>query len=268
MINTPMSFMMKWFARFILCALVAGCVTESDSPFLKEPTEADKQTAVSTYVQIAYRQIELKQYDRAMSALTEAMNIDDSSPLVQTALASTYQAQGEKQKAEKIYRQVIRRHEDFTDAFLRYGNFLYLEKRYEESCEMLERATRDDFYDRRSMAFYNLGTCQRELGKLEASEYSFERCLGLQPDNYLVLIELADLKFKRGAFPESKKQLDNYMKATREKKQQPSARALLLGIKLEREFGNKDAEASLALNLKNTYPYSAEYLEYKKMGEK
>ncbi|HEY0894045.1 MAG TPA: type IV pilus biogenesis/stability protein PilW, partial [Cellvibrio sp.] len=39
--------------------------------------------------------------------------------------------------------------------------------------------------------------------------------------------------------------------------------ALLLGIRLERVFGNKDKEASYLLVLKNRFPYSKEYLEYK-----
>jgi type IV pilus assembly protein PilF len=37
----------------------------------------------------------------------------------------------------------------------------------------------------------------------------------------------------------------------------------MLGIQLEKVFGNKDKEASLALILKNNFPYSKEYLEYK-----
>jgi len=41
-----------------------------------------------------------------------------------------------------------------------------------------------------------------------------------------------------------------------------SARSLMLGIRLERVFGNKDKEASLALRLKNKFPYSKELLDY------
>ncbi|HEY7884529.1 MAG TPA: type IV pilus biogenesis/stability protein PilW, partial [Cellvibrionaceae bacterium] len=45
----------------------------------------------------------------------------------------------------------------------------------------------------------------------------------------------------------------------------PVPQVLLLGIKIERIFGNNDKEASYALMLKNLYPYSPENLEYTQM---
>ena len=64
------------------------------------------------------------------------------------------------------------------------------------------------------------------------------------------------------AYPASKDYFDRYAKLVKESGQPQSARSLWLGIRLERVFGNKDAEASLALQLKNNHPYSPEYLEY------
>jgi type IV pilus assembly protein PilF len=66
------------------------------------------------------------------------------------------------------------------------------------------------------------------------------------------------MSFINQEYAEAKKHLDRYQALG-----QQSARALLLGIRLERVFGNKDQEASYLLVLKNRYPYSKEYLEYK-----
>jgi len=247
--------------------LITSCVTETTSGPFKQPSPAELQRSVSLYVQMAYMRLERKQYDKAMVALDNALEIDKNSPLALTALAVAYQFQGEKDKAEKTFRQVVRQHDKYSDGHLRFGDFLYAEERYEEACHEFSRAAENDFYDRRSTAYFNLGLCWRALGKLEDSERAFDRCIGLQPDNYPVLIELADLKFRSKKFPESKAMFDRYAKLTREKGQKLSARALWLGIQLERVFDNKNAESSLALMLRAEHPYSSEYLEYKKSLE-
>jgi len=61
---------------------------------------------------------------------------------------------------------------------------------------------------------------------------------------------------------------DRHVKTVRADKQPISAEALWLGIQLERVFNNQDAEASWAIQLKNNYPYSKEYLEYQKLQKK
>ena len=71
-------------------------------------------------------------------------------------------------------------------------------------------------------------------------------------------IELADINFKSKEYAKAKDHLDRFQSTG-----QQSPRALLLGIRLERIFGNKDKEASYLLVLKNRFPYSKEYLEYK-----
>lgn len=244
--------------------LVNGCVTEVVSGPFKQPTAEEKQKSVSLYVQMAYMRLDRQEYERAMVALDSALKIDKNSSQALTALAVTYQYQGEKGKAEKMFRQIIRSNDKYPDAHLRFGDFLFSEKRYEEACHEFARATENDFYEKRPAAYFNLGLCHRESGNWEASERAFERCLGLQPENYPVLIELADLKFRSKNFPEAKKMFDRYATQAREKGQALSASSLWLGIQIERVFDNRDGEASLVLMLKNNYPYSSEYLEYKK----
>lgn len=256
-----MFFVKRALWIFAILFLV-GCITEKTGGPFKQPTAQEMQRSVSLYVQMAYLRVEKKEYEKAMSALSNALDIDSKSSLALTALAVTYQEQGEKKKAEKIFQQVISNDSRYTDAHFRYGSFLFIEKRYEEACSEFTKATLDDFFEKRSTAYLKLGECWRQLGKLDASEHAYERCMGLQPNNYPVLIELADLRFQRKDFPGAKKLFDSYSKLTRERGQILSARALWLGIQLERVFGNKDAESSLGLMLKNKYPYSAEYLEY------
>lgn len=249
----------------LVCMLaLTACVTETTGGFFKKPTQQDLENALLIYVKMAYQQLEAKEYDQAMRSLSQALEIDGKSSAANTALAVAYQYQSEHEKADKTFREVIARDKKYTEAHLRYGAFLYEQKRLQDSCRQFELATQDDFYEKRSTAFFNLGSCYLSQDKFELAEQAFKRGLGLEPDHYEVLIELADLGFRRQAFPDSKRHFDEYKSRTRQAGNVLSPRALWLGIQLERVFDNKDAEASLALILKNTYPYSAEYLEYKK----
>jgi type IV pilus assembly protein PilF len=239
-------------------------VYEKQGDLFKDPTAEDYQQALSVYVKIAYEQMDAKRYDEAMAALNKAMKIDSDSPKLNTALAKVYQLQGEYEKSDKVFKKVIRHNRDYTDAYLQYGLFLFQRERYEEACEQFTRASEDDFYPSRAAAYFNLGVCHREQGQFDDAEAAFEHCLGLQPGNVDVLLELSDLKNRSQDYPESKQYFDRYVAAMRKAGVPLSARALWLGIQLERQFDNKDAESSLILLLKNNHPYSSEYLEYKK----
>ena len=96
------------------------------------------------------------------------------------------------------------------------------------------------------------------LGNNARARAAFEHASILDKRMSIPYLELADIHFQSQEFAQAKRYLDTYMN-----REQPNARALYLAIRLERIFGNKDKEASHALSLKNYFPYSKEYLEYK-----
>lgn len=242
----------------VLCALVfTGCVvTESN------PSEAvvDKNKALETRIQLTLGYISQGNRDSARTNLNKARDINPNDPRVNNAAGMLYQLEGEPARAEEEFKAALRKAPDFSAARNNYGVFLASRARAEEALEQFQIAANDLEYDRRQVALTNLGQTALKLGLRDKAKASFSQAFRLDPRASLPLLELADLEFQDREYSKAKSYLDLYNKVTK-----ASSRSLWLAIRLERIFGNADREASLALALKNLYPYSAEYLEYKRL---
>ena len=74
-----------------------------------------------------------------------------------------------------------------------------------------------------------------------------------------LILQMAEVYYRLGLYPKSQSFFDQYNKQVKSK----SATALLLGARLAKEFGDKNAISSYGLALKNLYPRSQQYLDYK-----
>ena len=251
-------------------ALTASCVTETagKSSTFKKPSKEDLDRATSLYVQMAYKYMESKDYEKAMSSVKRAMDISPDDPKVLNTLAVVYQNQGDTEKARDTFEKTLRKDSKFSEGHLNYGQFLLQQKENTAACKQFQLAADDDFYTRRATAYFYLAVCEKVSGHVEQAEFALGRCLGLDPAHALAMGMLASIKFEKKQYPEAKELFDRHVQTVRASKQALSAEALWLGIQLERVFNNKDAEASWAVQLKNNYPYSKEYLEYQKLQQK
>lgn len=246
-----------------LVLLLGACVTERKRGIFKEPTSEDLQRAVDFHLQSVYLAIDIQDYEQAMKSAKAALEDDPDSAKVITALANVYRAQGDKDKADETYRKAIREDSKFTRAHVDYGKFLYEQKKYKEAADQFKKASEDDFYENRAFIYHNLAVCLNAQNKTQEAIAAFDRATSLDPKFAEPHLELAQYFYDNKQFPEAKKHLDTYMALNRESQNPPGARALWLGIRIVRYFDDKDAEASYAVFLKNTYPFSQEYLEYK-----
>jgi type IV pilus assembly protein PilF len=242
----------------VAVVLLAGCVSENKNGSGKANRHVDKAKSLELHVQLAQGYIEKGNRESARHHLRKAADIDKNSPEAMEALARLYQLEGEPVLAEETFKKAIKRKKNFTLANNNYGVFLFGLKRYEEALVQFELAASDLDYNGRASALVNVGRTALLLGKNERAKAAFEHAAVLDKGIADPHIELADMSFQRQEYADAKKHLDRYQALG-----QQSARALLLGIRLERIFGNKDKEASYLLVLKNRFPYSKEYLEYK-----
>lgn len=221
--------------------------------------KVDEDKAMDSYIKLAMAYIENGNRESARHHLRRAFELDSNSVRATAAQAMLYQLEGEPELAEENFRKVIRRAPDFSQARNNYAAFLYRYERYEEAFEQFEKVSRDLDYVNRDLALLSLGRTALKLDREDRAKAAFEHAHQLNRRLPAALIELAEMSFRDGDYAQAKSYLDQYTTFT-----QQSARSLLLGIKIERIFGNKDKEASLVLALKNMFPYSQEYLEYKR----
>lgn len=255
MLSRSMVTITKIISAIIVFLLLTACVTETNS---RSTTSIDKDKALELHVKLASGYIEKKNRESARHHLRKAFELDRNSIQATAVMARLYELEGEPKLAEENYKKALQRDRGFTEARNSYGLFLYKAQRYEDAYEQFEAAAEDLGYDERAIVLVNVGRTANKLGNTQRAESAFAHAHLLNKSLTSPLIELAEINFQKAEYAESKKYLDQYSTM-----RQPTSRSLLLGIRIERIFGNKDKEASYALLLKNRYPYSREYLEYK-----
>ncbi|MDP5210072.1 type IV pilus biogenesis/stability protein PilW [Microbulbifer sp. 2205BS26-8] len=245
-------------AGLFLAALISGCVTTG----LPEPREVNLERALETHVQLGLRYLRSgKNRELARHHFNKALDLGDKNPLAHHGLALLYQADGELTVAESHFKKALRYSENFPMARTNYGVFLYQQARYKEALKQFRYAASDLSYNRRFFALVNYGRTARRLGMVEEAESAYGRALALNADMPGALLEMAELRFEAGDYASAKRYLDRYSESNRQIPQ-----SLWLGIRIEKQFGNRDKERSYALALKNLYPYSAETLKYQELS--
>ncbi|MDQ2077265.1 type IV pilus biogenesis/stability protein PilW [Marinimicrobium sp. ABcell2] len=251
--NTPLTLIRR--GLFLLLVLgLSACVSQRSGP------QVDQEKAMESYVQLAMAYIETGNREAARHHLRRAFDLERNSVPANAAMAMLYQLEGEPELAEDRFRWVLRRDPGFSQARNNYGAFLFRQERYEEAFTQFERVSRDLDYEHRDRALLSLGRTALELDKPERAKAAFEHAHTLNRRSAPVLLELAEIYFNEQDYAQAKRFLDQYGELSRH-----TARSLLLGIRIERIFGNKDQEASYALALRNRFPYSNELLEYRRM---
>lgn len=243
------------FVCVLMSFLMFGCVSEQVSG--KDRKAPDKAKALELHVQMALGYVDKGNRESARHHLTKAFEIDSDSAPATNAMAMLYQLEGEQALAEENFKLAIKRDKNLTVAHNNYGVFLYNQKRYQEAFTQFELASADLANISRSQSLTNLGRAALKLGNEVRAKAAFEHACILDRKNADAFIELADINFQNQEYADAKRNLDVYDSLTGS-----SARSLMLGIRLEKVFGNRDKEASLALRLKNNFPYSKELLEY------
>ncbi len=235
--------------------LVTGCVTETIGPKKKE---VDPTEVVEKQINLGVGYLRQREYTRAKENLRKALEIDPRSPLAHTTFGVLFELEGEDALAEEHFNKAIRFDPDFSQARNNYGAFLFARGRFDEAVAQLLVATKDRFYAKRPQAFENLGVSYLHLGETVKAEDAFVRAVELNFSQSRALLELARIRFDQKNFVESRRLYQRHASVSGQ-----SAPSLWLCVRLAGVFDDVDLEASCGLVLKNIFPASDEYSQYK-----
>ncbi|ACR12073.1 type IV pilus biogenesis/stability protein PilW [Teredinibacter turnerae T7901] len=257
-VSQPVLTLVKRVTYVVLILCLGGCVTTMENP----ERRVNKQQAVEANVKLGMSYLQQNNREGAQRSFTKALEMDPKSAEGYLGLAMIHQLNGEAEEADKKFNKALRSRVDFSLASIQfsYARFLVEQKRYEEAYTYFEAASSDFNYPRRTDALVNVGRMALLLGNKERAEGAFAHALNLDPRQAEAALELADMAFASRDYTKAARFLAQFDSSARQ-----NPRSLWLGIRLERIFGNKDKEASYVLALKNLYPYSKEYLEYKRL---
>lgn len=249
----------------VLALLLAGCgsgpiaeTTTQTKETPPPPAKQNKAQEIQARVDAANDYLKQGNTEKAVFHLKRALEVDPKSAAINDSLANVFRTSGEYELAEEHFRRAIAIDPKFVRARNNYAAFLYDRGRYADAVKQLEAVVADTLYEKRALAFANLGKGYQKLGDNVRAEESYERAVKMDRRQWLALQELAQIRYEQGKL-ENAAQLYELFRHTGA---QQNPRSLLLGIRLAQGTGDRNAEASYALALKSMYPKSAEYQEF------
>ncbi len=140
-----------------------------------------------------------------------------------------------------------------------YGWLLCQQSRLNESYQQFNLALANPMYGERAKTLMALGLCQIKGGLRADAENSLLRAYELDAGNPITGFNLATLALQRRDYTRAQfyvRRINNSELA--------NAESLWLGIKIERQLGNRDGMAQLGGQLKKRFPQSPELVAYER----
>ncbi len=234
---------------FLTVVLLSACVAQTTNPYNTD-SALTNQARAHTELGAAY--LKESKFEIALEEFNIAIRNDPDYPLAYNGIGLVYSALGENAKADAAFQKALQLNPNSSESHNNYGNFLCKTGQYEESIKHFLDAVKNPLYETPHLAYANAGICSiRNKDFINAERYLIAS-LQLQPLMHPAAYHLANIQFNRGDAKTAKATLQNTLIAA------PSPEVLWLGIKIERVLGDKDNEASYAIQLRKQYPNSAE----------
>ncbi|MFC2083781.1 tetratricopeptide repeat protein [Bacteroidota bacterium] len=144
--------------------------------------------------------------DEAILQYEEALAIDSLFYPVKVNLAMVYNRKSDNNKTEALFRNLIKNHPEFPDAYYSLGLLLAETEKYEEAAELLKRATQ--LMPSRARIYYNLGLIYQYLSKLNLAEEELIKAINIEPKNLDFNVALADHYIKMEEFDKARKRAE------------------------------------------------------------
>ena len=254
MIRTPLRF-----AIALGWAVLAGCVAQqsANTPLRPEVSTTGEEGAdrvrARIHTELAAGYFELGNMGVAIEEVKEALRSDGNYGPAHNVSGLIYSALKEDRLAEDSFRRALQVNPFDPDANHNYGQFLCQRKREEEGIRYFLAAVKNPLYKTPARSYTNAGICARRRGDSASATDYFQEALKTQPGQPQALYHSADLAFARGDYPQAKVFLNRLSQVS-----VLNAEVLWLGVRVERRLGDRNSEASYALQLRNKFPESKE----------
>ena len=231
---------------------LSSCITETVGGI---DNEGDPQAALERRVELARQYIGRGDWENAKRNLELANNIDSGNASVHEAFGLVYQSTGEYDRAEASFKRALRIDPKLSRERNDYAAFFFFLGRYAEAEQEFAIVAEDSLYSGRPLAYINLGMSRLNLESSVGAEDAFSRALRMDRRNPIALLEMGYLRLAAGDVANAQ----SYYGVYRTVVPRQSPRGFMLGIDISRASGDKDAESSYELALRNLYPDSQEY---------
>jgi len=256
----------RGLATFLAAAALCGCASskignevpgEDTGAVIGEQAGARERARIHTELAGSYYQ--RGNLGVALSEARIAVAADSGYAPAYNLLGLVYGDLKENSLAEEAFGRALSLNPNDPDANHNYAWFLCENKREEESIRYFLLAVRYPLYLTPQKSYTMAATCTLRKGnEKDAYEY-LERALKLDPTYTPALMNLAQLKYRRGELDAARVLVGRYNKLT-----DPTPESLWLALRIERKLGDSTATTSYANQLRRRFPGSKEYQDLQK----
>lgn len=237
------------FTVLILSIALGAC--QSQSTVVKPPSDRVKLAEINTELGAQYMQNH--DYQIAMDKLKKAVELDPHNINAHGTLALLYAVIGQYDEAEASFKQALRIDENNSPVLNNYGQFLCQRGRFEEGEKLILKAVANPLYANAESGYYNVGACAMSNGKLNDADGYFRKALEIDAQMAPALLQMADVSLQLQRTLQARGYLQRFSAVA-----PMNARALWLGVQIERQLGDQDTAASYALQLEKKFPDSSQ----------
>lgn len=220
----------------------------------QEAVPASPKERARAHTELGAGYYQVGQYKTALEEFREALQIDPGFVPAHSMMGLVYMELKEDDKARQSFERALRIDPADSDANNNYGLFLCNRKREKDSLRYFMAAAKNPLYSSPQEAYTNAGVCARRAGSTAEAMEFFQRAVQLDPSYARALVNLAQMQFAAGQADRAKLNLSRYMQVIKT----PDASSLWMGVRIERQLGDRAAMMSYAAQLESRFPDAQE----------
>ncbi len=241
--------------------LVTGCASVQQGGSSEElktsSDQSDIQRRAQVRMQLAIGYFQQGQLNVALDEIKQALLLDPNYVDAYSVRALVYMEMGETALAEDNFQRAMKLAPNNPDLSNNYGWFLCRNGRAKQSIAYFEAALKSRAYQSPEKALNNAGVCSLKMNDIVSAERYLTEAFRQDPGNLDTNANLAKVHYARGDYQQARFYISRALKS-----EALSADALWTAIKVEHKLGNRQAEASYAIQLRRRHPNSPEFAAY------
>lgn len=234
-----------WIMAGCLAMALGGCNQSNVRP------GGDKASPAAANVELGVLYMREGKKVIAMEVLQKALAQDPDSADAHNAIAVLYESLGETDKADDHFKRALSLNSKDSQAHNNYGSFLCRNQRWDEAEEHYLAAAANPLYETPELSYTNAGSCAFHAKDVAKAEQYWRKALDVNAKFPPALLQMARLNVNQKNYMSARAYLQRLHEVAK-----PSPESLWLGIQTERVLGDKNAEASYSMLLKNGFPDS------------
>ncbi len=236
-------------AVVLLILVLVGCASSAERREEADKRDKRAETHVmlgASYMQRGQMEVAKEELDKALSEAPDHSQANNIMAVLQWRLKKY-------DEADRLFRKALNKDAGNSSAHHNYGAFLCERGKLDEGVKHFNAAAGDALYPYTAEVNLNAGVCLMKKPAPAAAEKYFREALRINPRLPGALYQMARLSLDTGKNLSARAFIERYFQSAED-----TPEALLLAVRIEHALGNKNAEASYALRLRNKFPDSPE----------